>query len=165
MQNPIQSPRINSIATTLFKANLGCEYKIINATMNHQKRTQPMQWKGYLWQWALNLYEGLVAPCFVLRPETRFLHIRNDDAFISFLISIITSFSDNPNWYSIASKDVRSSHAISIMRSIEADCKSLIRMMTTFLEKIFLSRSGLRFTKLRKSHNKQFFWYEITMLV
>ena len=33
------------------------------------------------------------------------------------------------------------------------------------VRKIFLSRSWLWFTKLRKPHNKQFFWYEITMLV
>ena len=99
-----------------------------------------MQWKYYLWQWALNRYEGLVAPCLVFRPETLFLHIRKEDAFISFLINVITSFSDNPNWYSIASKDVRSSHAISIMRSVEADCKSLIQMVMTFSEKDIFKR-------------------------
>ena len=165
MQNSIQDPKINSIAATLLKVNTDCEYKTINVTTNYKKRIQPMQWKGYLWQWALNRYERLVAACFVLRPVTLFLHIRKEDDFISFLISVITSFSDNPNWYSIASKDVRSSHAISIMRSIEADCKSLIRMIMTFLRKIFLSGSGLRFPKPRKSHNKQFFWYEVAMLI
>ena len=36
---PIQSPKINSIATTLSKANLDCEFKIINEEMNHQKNS------------------------------------------------------------------------------------------------------------------------------
>ena len=35
-------------STTLLRTNQGCEYKINNITMIHQKIIQPIQSKGYL---------------------------------------------------------------------------------------------------------------------
>ena len=61
---------------------------------------------------------GWCFACFVWRPETRLLHILKLEAFISLRIKRITCFSVRPNWYSIASKGVRSSQAISITRLI-----------------------------------------------
>jgi hypothetical protein len=58
------------------------------------------------------------ALCFVARPWTRALHIRHELAFIWLRINAIVSASVIPNWSKMASNGVRSSHAISTMRSI-----------------------------------------------
>ena len=60
----------------------------------------------------------LFARCFVARPCTRSRHIRKEDGFISLRITSITACSFKPNWAVMASKGVRSSHAISTTRSI-----------------------------------------------
>ena len=54
--------------------------------------------------------------CLVDRFCTRFRHIFQLLRFISCRISSITLASGTPNWNSIASKGVRSSHAISLIR-------------------------------------------------
>ena len=56
--------------------------------------------------------------CLVSRPVTRSRHIRKLEGFISRRINAIVCGSLKPNWSSIASNVVRSSHAISRMRSI-----------------------------------------------
>jgi len=58
------------------------------------------------------------ALCFVFLPCTRALHMRKEEGFISRRISLITSDSAMPNCSRMASKGVRSSHAISMMRSM-----------------------------------------------
>jgi hypothetical protein len=58
--------------------------------------------------------------CLVVRPLVRLRHIAKLLAFMFARMSSITSFSESPNCISIASKGVRSSHAISMIRSISA---------------------------------------------
>jgi len=71
--------------------------------------------------WSLRLRPTLKfrkAWCLVLLPCTRARHIRNEEGFISRRISLMTSASARPNWKVIASNGVRSSQAISTMRSM-----------------------------------------------
>ena len=56
--------------------------------------------------------------CFVMRPWVRARHILNDFADISIRINFTTSPGDRLNWLRIASKLVRSSQAIMMMRSM-----------------------------------------------
>ena len=70
------------------------------------------------WRLHLNrLIAGLrFLRCLLLTPLlTRFRHNRKLLGFRCLLMMTITSFSRNPNWYSMASKGVRSSQAISII--------------------------------------------------
>jgi hypothetical protein len=55
--------------------------------------------------------------CLVFRDVMRFLHIRKLEGSECFRINSMTSFSFKPNWNSMASKGVLSSHAIWIIRS------------------------------------------------
>ncbi len=73
----------------------------------------------------LNRFTPLLrrAACLVTLPLVRLRHILKLELFISFRINLITSFSFKPNCISMASKLVRSSHAISIMRSISLSFK------------------------------------------
>ena len=56
--------------------------------------------------------------CLVLLPCTRARHMRNEEVLISRRMSLITSDSASPNCSVIASNGVRSSQAISTMRSM-----------------------------------------------
>ena len=58
------------------------------------------------------------AVCLVLLPCTLARHIRNEEGFISRRMSFMTSDSGMPNCAVMASNGVRSSHAISTMRSM-----------------------------------------------
>jgi hypothetical protein len=58
--------------------------------------------------------------CFVLRPAVLALHNRNDEGCISCRISLMTSPGVRPNCPRMASKLVRSSQAIWMIRSISA---------------------------------------------
>lgn len=71
--------------------------------------------------------------CFVFLPFILFRHLLKPEDFNSFRISEITSASERPNWASIASKLVRSSQAISIMRSVAA-AESWFACMSVYLE-------------------------------
>ena len=71
----------------------------------------------YFWFADLNLVEEEVKLCFVFLPLTLFLQSSKELLFKCALIIFRTPFSFNPNWSSIASKGVRSSHAISIILS------------------------------------------------
>lgn len=64
--------------------------------------------------------------CFVVRPRVRFRHIRKDLGVISLRISLITSPGERWNCSRIASKLVRSSHAIWMIRSFCARDNSII---------------------------------------
>jgi len=66
-----------------------------------------------------------LASCLVVRPCVRFRHILNEFAVISDRISLMTSPGERPNWVRIASKLVRSSQAIMMMRSISPRVSSL----------------------------------------
>ena len=64
--------------------------------------------------------------CFVVRPRVRFRHIRKELGVISLRISLITSPGERWNCSRIASKLVRSSHAIWMIRSFCARVNSII---------------------------------------
>ena len=64
--------------------------------------------------------------CFVDRPLTRLRQRSKLLRFNSRRITVITSFSGSPNCISIAPKGVRSSHAISMIRSISRVLNSFI---------------------------------------
>ena len=71
--------------------------------------------------WSLRLrptLKFLRAWCLVLLPCTRARHIWNEEGFISRRMSLMTSASASPNCKVIASNGVRSSQAISTMRSM-----------------------------------------------
>lgn len=63
--------------------------------------------------------------CFVCRPFILLRHILKLEALLCLRISSTTSFSDKPNWSSIASNGVRSSQAISMMRSVSCGLNNL----------------------------------------
>jgi hypothetical protein len=72
--------------------------------------------------------------CFVRRPATRLRHIRKEDGFICLRIKAMTADSFKPNCASIASKAVRSSHAISTMRETLAEHSADIPLAWWFFE-------------------------------
>ena len=65
--------------------------------------------------------------CFVFRPDTRLRHNEKLEGFNRLRIRAITSGSRNPNWNSMASKGVRSSHPISIMRLMSSSVITMIK--------------------------------------
>ena len=78
--------------------------------------------KLHLWRPASKPRSAL---CLVALPCTLARHMRHELGFISRRISVITSASLIPNCKRIASKGVRSSQAISMMRSISCSERSL----------------------------------------
>jgi len=76
---------------------------------------------GRVWvaRWRINA-PPCRAACLVLRPAIRLRHIRKEVCFNWRRIKAITADSFKPNWDSMASKEVRSSHAISMMRDRSA---------------------------------------------
>ena len=78
--------------------------------------------------------------CFVALPCTRSLHILKLLGFISRRIRLITSCYFNPNWNFMASKVVRSSQAISIIRSIFLSVNSIIILAWHIPYRILLLR-------------------------
>ena len=94
---------------------------------------------------------GRNAACLVARPAMRLRHMRNDEAFISRRIRAITADSFSPNCVSIASKVVRSSHAISIMREISAGVNSVIGSLCFILKR--LQQSAKKSPPAAAKHN------------
>lgn len=78
---------------------------------------------GYCRVW-LARWRRTTAPrsnaCLVRRPAIRLRHMRNEEGFICRRIKAMTADSFRPNWASMVSNAVRSSHAISTMREILA---------------------------------------------
>ena len=72
--------------------------------------------------------------CFVRRPVTRFRHILKEEGFMCPRIKSMTADSSKPNWASIASKAVRSSHAISTMREMLLSDRTKASSARSFLE-------------------------------
>ena len=86
------------------------------------QRCGPQAWRVWL---ALCLrVPGLKAACLVARALTRMRHMRNELRFNWRRIRAITADSFNPNCFSMASKGVRSSHAISMTRDTSAAFKA-----------------------------------------
>ena len=75
----------------------------------------------HLWRPASKPRKAL---CLVALPWTRARHMRHELGFISLRINAITSASLRPNCNRMASKGVRSSQAISMMRSISCSERS-----------------------------------------
>ena len=75
-------------------------------------KTQRLYWVG---QYARVMPGGRIFRCLVCLPLIRLRHILNDDDFISLRISLTTADSFRPYNRSMASKGVRSSHAISMI--------------------------------------------------
>lgn len=69
---------------------------------------------------------GWPLACFVIRPCTRARHLRQFRGCSSRFIRAFTSSSERPNCILMASKGVRSSQAISMMRSISVSLNSFI---------------------------------------
>lgn len=80
------------------------------------------RWREHLNRWVLGVRS---ARCLLERPDTRRRHRRNELSFRIFRMSWMTSGSDRPNCHSMASKGVRSSQAISTIRSMS----SVVRFM------------------------------------
>ena len=70
------------------------------------------------------------ALCLVALPCTLARHMRQELGFISLRIKVITSASLRPNCNKIASKGVRSSQAISMMRSMSCSVSALKSIFT-----------------------------------
>ena len=96
------------------------------------------QFDFHFWFADLNLGVWSGNPCFNFLPVTLFLHILNEDFFKFERINLITSFSLRLNWKSIASKDVLSSHAISMIRSISNGFKSFCMIFFNQIKLILL---------------------------
>lgn len=84
-----------------------------------------------LWRLHLNRSTAVATffRCFVFLPCTRARHILKLLGFISLRISLITSFSLRSNCRAIASKGVRSSHAISMILSIWSTLNSFFSII------------------------------------
>ena len=86
-------------------------FPLIDFCRLHLKRLPTMGWR---------------LACFVIRPCTRARHLRQFRGCISRFIRAFTSSSERPNCILMASKGVRSSQAISMMRSISVSLNSFI---------------------------------------
>lgn len=100
------------------------------------------------------------ALCFVGLPCTRFLHILKLLGFISLRISFITSSSGMPNCSSMASKEVRSSQAISIIRSMSLSDRSSIYADNHCCLKMLFFRYGTQKSKFAEQ-NMRSLWQAV----
>ena len=91
----------------------------------------------------------LFIKCLVARPDILFRHILKLEAFEFKRMNSMTSFSFKSNWNSIASKGVRSSQAISMIRSVSSG-ENLLGSSTLFTTIYDLVPVALPFFSPRK---------------